>query len=198
MKNRKLGIALTALALSIGVVACAKADDDRSDKKPVEVAVQDRTAAPKMEADKVAAPAETAAAPGIMAYAGKDPFDPVQGVSFFQNRAVRDAIVASGAPRDVQQFVVFDGNVVVPIRSTMGRLMASGYDPAGAGVTNWAILMTPAGKAAVCYSSGENPNAITADWYYEGDIAFTLEDRCPSRPEDIESFSNWPIGPIPG
>ena len=33
---------------------------------------------------------------------------------------------------------------------------------------------------------------------HEGDIAFTLEDRCPSRPEDIESFSNWPIGPIPG
>ena len=30
MKNSKLGIALTVLALSIGVVACAKADDDRA------------------------------------------------------------------------------------------------------------------------------------------------------------------------
>lgn len=198
MKNSKLGIALMILALSSGGAACAKGDEDRSDGKPLEVAVQDQKAGSKMEADKVSAPVETAGAAGIMAYVDKYPSDPVQGVSFFQNRTVRSAIVASGAPRDVQQFVVSDGNVVVPIRSTMGRLMVSGYDPAGAGVTNWALLVTPDGKAAVCYSSGENPNAITADWYYEGGIAFTLEDRCPSRPDDIESFSNWPIGPIPG
>ncbi len=179
MKNSTLGIALTFLALSTGVVACAKADEDRSDKKPVEVAIQDQEAGSRLEVEKVSAPVETAGPAGIMAYVDRYPFDPIHGVSFFQNRTVRSAIVASGVPRDVQQFVVFDGNVVVPIRSTMGRLMVSGYDPSGAGVTNWALLMTPDGKAAVCYSSGENPQAITADWYYDGGIAFTLEDRCP-------------------
>ena len=37
-----------------------------------------------------------------------------------------------------------------------------------------------------------------ADWYFEGDVAFTLYTPCPSEEGDMVSLSNWPIGPIPG
>jgi hypothetical protein len=138
-------------------------------------------------------------APPLSAYVGKHPTEPVQGVTFFQHPDVRAAIVASGVDRDIQKSIVFDGNVVGVATATRGRLLLHGYDPAGAGSTNWAILMIPDGsKAAVCYSTGIVGYEKGADWYFEGDVAFTLYTPCPSEEGDMESLSNWPIGPIPG
>lgn len=53
-------------------------------------------------------------------------------------------------------------------------------------------------KAAVCYSTGIVGYERGADWYLEGGLAFTLHTHCPAEEGDMETLSNWPIGPIPG
>lgn len=187
-------MALSALALNVGMAACSQADAPEAAQKTAEAE------APGVEA---AAPAPTTRAdsgpPPLRAYLGKHPTEPVQGVTFFQHPDVRAAIIASGVDRDIQKAIVFDDNVVGVVTETRGRLLLHGYDPAGAGSTNWAILMVPGTrKAAVCYSTGIVGYEKGADWYYEGDLAFTLYTPCPSEEGDMETLSNWPIGPIPG
>ncbi|MEN5147033.1 hypothetical protein [Brevundimonas diminuta] len=185
-----------SLALAVALAACSQADRG-ADKQ----AAPAETQAPVANAD--AAPAvevvQNDKAPPLSAYAGKHPTVPVNGVTFFQHPDVRAAIEASGVDRDIQKSIFFDGNVVGVVTPTRGRLLLHGYDPAGAGVTNWAILMVPDGsKAAVCYSTGVVKDEQGADWYFGGDVVFTLYQPCPSEEGDMESLSNWPIGPIPG
>ncbi len=187
-------IALSALALNVSLVACSQADAPKAEQKAAAAEATAHPAAPPepaAQADK--------APPPLRAYLGKHPTEPVQGVTFFQHPDVRAAIIASGVDRDIQKAIVFDDNVVGVVTETRGRLLLHGYDPAGAGSTNWAILMVPeTRKAAVCYSTGIVGYEKGADWYYEGDQAFTLYTPCPSEEGDMESLSNWPIGPIPG
>lgn len=185
---------LIALALAATLAACSQAEERaRAEPAPAEASVPASAAAP------TSAPDRDGEAPPLSAYAGKHPTEPVQGVTFFQHPDVRAAIVASGVDRDIQKSIVFDGNVVGVVTETRGRLLLHGYDPAGAGSTNWAILMIPDGsKAAVCYSTGIVGYEKGADWYFEGDVAFTLYTPCPSEEGDMETLSNWPIGPIPG
>jgi len=185
---------LLAFALAATLAACSQVDDGvRAEPTLAEADAPEASAAP------AAAPARNSEAPPLSAYVGKHPTEPVQGVTFFQHPDVRAAIVASGVDRDIQKSIVFDGNVVGVVTETRGRLLLHGYDPAGAGSTNWAILMIPDGsKAAVCYSTGIVGYEKGADWYFEGDVAFTLYTPCPSEEGDMESLSNWPIGPIPG
>ena len=187
-------IALGALALTTGLAACSRADaPETASKAPEAQAAAEAAAAPETVARADSGP------PPLRAYLGKHPTEPVQGVTFFQHPDVRAAIIASGVDRDIQKAIVFDDNVVGVVTETRGRLLLHGYDPAGAGSTNWAILMVPESrKAAVCYSTGIVGYEKGADWYYEGDQAFTLYTPCPAEEGDMETLSNWPIGPIPG
>lgn len=103
-------------------------------------------------------------------------------MSFFQNPAVRAAIAASGVNREIQKAIVFEDTMVGVVTETRGRLLGHGYDPVGAGSTNWAILMIPDGsEAAVCYSTGVVTDKQGADWYYDGELVFTLYQPCPSE-----------------
>jgi hypothetical protein len=183
-----------ALALAATLAACSQAEEGAAvAPTPAEADAPASSAAP------ATAPDRNGEAPPLSVYVGKHPTEPVQGVTFFQHPDVRAAMVASGVDRDIQKSIVFDGNVVGVVTETRGRLLLHGYDPAGAGSTNWAILMIPDGsKAAVCYSTGIVGYEKGADWYFEGDVAFTLYTPCPSEEGDMESLSNWPIGPIPG
>jgi len=194
MTLRTTCAALGAFALAATLAACSQAEDaERVDAASA--------SAPAVSSAPVAtaAAAKDGEAPPLSAYIGKHPTEPIQGVTFFQHPAVRAAIVASGADRDIQKAIVFDDNVVGVVMETRGRLLLHGYDPAGAGSTNWAILMIPDGsKAAVCYSTGIEGYEKGADWYFEGDLAFTLYTPCPAEEGDMETLSNWPIGPIPG
>lgn len=148
MTLRTTCAALGAFALAATLAACSQAEDAER---------VDAASAPAVSSAPVAtaAAAKDGEAPPLSAYIGKHPTEPIQGVTFFQHPAVRAAIVASGADRDIQKAIVFDDNVVGVVTETRGRLLLHGYDPAGAGSTNWAILMIPDGsKAAVCYSTG--------------------------------------------
>jgi len=91
--------------------------------------------------------------------------------------------------------------VATPIQQlSAGRLFVRSFDPAGGGSTNWAILISnDSAKAAVCYSTDAVYGDGGSTWYYEGEVAFTLEGSCPSEADEIEnSFGTWPIGAIPG
>ena len=176
------------------MAACSQAEGHKAAE--AEAALEAPVAAPP--APETAARPD-AAPPPLRAYLGKHPTEPIQGVSFFHHPDVRAAIIASGVDRDIQKSIFFDDNVVGVVTETRGRLLLHGYDPAGAGSTNWAILMIPdSGKAAVCYSTGIEGYEKGADWYFEGDLAFTLYTPCPAEEGDMETLSNWPIGPIPG
>lgn len=194
MTHRTACAAFGALTLAAMLAACSQAEDDARAEAPATTA-QAETSAPAV----AVASARDGEAPPLSAYVGKHPTEPVQGVTFFQHPDVRAAIDASGVDRDIQKAVFFDGNVVGVVTETRGRLLLHGYDPVGAGSTNWAILMIPDGsKAAVCYSTGIVKYEQGADWYFEGDQAFTLYAPCPAEEGDMETLSNWPIGPIPG
>ena len=190
MTFRTACAALGAFTLAATLAACSQAEEvERAEAAPPAASAPAATAAAAKDGE----------APPLSAYIGKHPTEPIQGVTFFQHPAVRAAIVASGADRDIQKAIVFDDNVVGVVTETRGRLLLHGYDPAGAGSTNWAILMIPDGsKAAVCYSTGIVGYEKGADWYFEGDLAFTLYTPCPAEEGDMETLSNWPIGPIPG
>lgn len=132
------------------MAACSQAEGHKAAE--AEAALEAPVAAPP--APETAARPD-AAPPPLRAYLGKHPTEPIQGVSFFHHPDVRAAIIASGVDRDIQKSIFFDDNVVGVVTETRGRLLLHGYDPAGAGSTNWAILMIPdSGKAAVCYSTG--------------------------------------------
>lgn len=193
MTLRTLSLACAAVAFSGVLAACAKAEDAPSGE-----AAPAGASAPAAAGQQAAASSRRGPPP-LSAYIGKPPFEEVQGVSFFKHPLVRAAIEASGIDRDLQKAIVYDDTVVGVVTPTRGRLLVSGYDPVGAGSTNWAILLVADGsKAAVCYSTGVVPDQQGADWYYEGDKVFTLYQPCPSEEGDMESLSNWPIGPIPG
>lgn len=184
-----------SLILAATLGACSQAETGAS-KDDVPAEVQPSEALAPVNGEDASSSSK---APPLSAYIGMHPTVPVQGVTFFQHPDVRAAIEASGVDRDIQKSIFFDGNVVGVVTPTRGRLLLHGYDPAGAGSTNWAILMIPDGsKAAVCYSTGIIGYEKGADWYYEGDQAFTLYTPCPSEEGDMETLSNWPIGPIPG
>ncbi|WP_427791699.1 hypothetical protein [Brevundimonas diminuta] len=188
--------AVGSLMIAAALAACSPAGDADAGKAAPTEALPAPAPAPVAEV-VLTAPGD--AAPPLSAYVGKHPTDPVRGVSFFRHPAVRAAVEASGVDRDIQKSIFFDGNVVGVVTPTRGRLLLHGYDPAGAGVTNWAILIVPDGsKAAVCHSDGVVKDKQGADWYLEGDLVFTLYQPCPSEEGDMESLSNWPIGPIPG
>ena len=115
--------AIGAFTLAASLAACSQAEEaGRAEAAPA--AANASAVAP--------APAKDAEAPPLSAYVGKHPTEPVQGVTFFQHPAVRAAIVASGADRDIQKAIVFDDNVVGVVTETRGRLLLHGYDPAGA------------------------------------------------------------------
>lgn len=172
MTLRTACAALGAFTLAATLAACSQAEEaERVDAAPAVASTPVTTAA-----------AKDREAPPLSAYVGKHPTEPVQGVTFFQHPAVRAAIVASGADRDIQKAIVFDDNVVGVVTPTRGRLLLHGYDPAGAGSTNWAILMIPDGsKAAVCYSTGIVGYEKGADWYFEGIWPSPSIRRAPPR-----------------
>ena len=145
------------------------------------------------------APSTSQTAPPLSAYVDKYPFDAVDGVRFVDHPLVRAAMERSGAPQEALDFIRNDNTVVVPIVEVDGRLMSRGFQAASGGDVNWGVLISLDGqRGAVCYSTGVVPDERGADWYIDGDKAFTHYDMCPSDADDLVRFGTWPIGRMPG
>lgn len=147
-----------------------------------------------------AAAAPNEAAPDLGLYVDKFVFDKVQGMSFLEHPLVRAAIEAAAPAGPVRDQIYVTDAVSTPVIKVGQRLYVRSYDPASGGDVNWAILIAIDGsKAALCYSSGVEPDVQGADWYAEGEKAFTLFVPCPSEAAEIEqTLGDWPVGPIPG
>ena len=182
-----------AAALAVIATACTAQTEAPQDAASADDAAYSTTGS--------ATPASVRAqtAPPLSAYVGKYPFDAVDGVIFVDHPLVRAAIERSGAPAEALDFIRNDNTVVVPIREVDGRLMSRGFEAASGGDVNWGVLISLDGsRGAVCYSTGVVPDVSGANWYIDGEKAFTRYEMCPSDAEDLVGFGNWPIGGIPG
>lgn len=140
------------------------------------------------------------AAPDLGAYVGKYVFDKAQGVGFLDHPAVRAAIEAAAPAGPVRDQMYVTDAVTTPVIKVGQRLYVRSYDATSGGDVNWGILIAIDGsKAALCYSEGVEQDVRGADWYAEGEKAFTLFLMCPSEAGEIEeTLGDWPIGAIPG
>lgn len=147
-----------------------------------------------------AAAAPNEAAPDLGVYIGKYVFDKVEGIGFLEHPLVRAAIEAAAPQGPVRDQIYVTDAVTTPIIKVGQRLYVRSYDPASGGDVNWGILIALDGsKAALCYSTGVEQDVSGADWYAEGEKAFTLFLMCPSEAGEIEeTLGDWPIGAIPG
>ncbi len=146
-----------------------------------------------------------AGAPPLSSYAGKYPFDQVEGIAFREHRAVVKGVTAAVSKVPAGADIL--GHALQPAKSvdtpilplSGGRLYARSYDPAGGGSTNWAILITADGReTAICFSDDALYGDGVSHWYFEGAEAFTLPGPCPSEQQELEgSIGPWPLGPRP-
>lgn len=185
---------LLVAALAVVATACTAADSEA----PQGAASASEAAFASAEA-ATPAPSPDQAAPPLSAYVDKYPFDAVDGVRFVDHPLVRAAMERSGAPQEALDYIRNDNTVVVPIIEVDGRLMSRGFEAASGGDVNWGVLISLDGqRGAVCYSTGVEKYTRGADWFIDGEKAFTLYDMCPSDAEDLAGLGTWPIGSIPG
>ena len=185
---------LIAASLTIAANACTAAETET----PQGAASVSEAAYSSAEA-ATPAPRSPQDAPPLSAYVGKYPFDAVDGMNFIDHPLIRATMERSGAPAEALDFLRNDNTVVVPIREIDGRLLSRGFEPASGGDVNWGILISLDGqRGAVCYSTGVVPDVSGADWYIDGEKAFTRYEMCPDDAEGLIGFGAWPIGGIPG
>lgn len=194
MKRLVLASVMTVLAAGCSAASEKPAEESAATVETAMEAAPAPAMAPAPAPASTAPTAQTSGAPALSAYERKYPNEAVGGVAFVNHPAVRAIVAASGAPSDVSELMALDDQVVTPIRRAGRRLIASGYDPRGAGADAWSILISDDGsKGAVCTRNADGG----ADWYIEGQKAFTLDAVCPSKPDEIEGLGDWPIGAIP-
>lgn len=182
-----------ASVMTVVAAGCSAASDKPAEETPA-TAPAAAEAAPVPAAAPAAPTAQAASVPALASYERKYPNEAVGGVTFVNHPAVQAIVAASGAPSYVSELMALDNQVVMPVRRAGRRLLASGYDPRGAGADGWSILIADDGsKGAVCTRNSDGG----ADWYIEGQKAFTLDAVCPSKPDEIEGLGDWPIGAIP-
>ena len=95
----------------------------------------------------------TAGGAGPLAvYAGRLPFDEVNGVAFPNHPLVRRAVEAAVPDAEVRRSVLSTNIVASEILLRNGRLIANGCEPHNCGPHHWTITIDPAGASAeVCY-----------------------------------------------
>ena len=185
---------LFVAALAMVATACTAAETESP-----QAAAPASEAAYASAAEAMPASSSRQAAPPLSAYVDKYPFDAVDGVRFIDHPLVRAAMERSGAPEEALDYIRNDNTVVVPIIEVDGRLMSRGFEAASGGDVNWGILISLDGqRGAVCYSTGVEKYTRGADWFIDGEKAFTLYDMCPGDAEDLAGLGTWPIGGLPG
>ncbi|MBA4722157.1 MAG: hypothetical protein H2067_13615 [Alcanivorax sp.] len=130
--------------------------------------------------------ADTAAA--LDRYAGRYPWDDVDGASFLDAPLVEAAVTAAVEDPGIRQALLVEtrDGVAGKILVTDHGLLMHAFDPASGGDVSWALLISPRGApAAACFSSGVEPGVQGADWYMEGERIATRYEPCPSEADRI-------------
>jgi len=152
-----------------------------------------------MPAVAAAAGTTPAKAPPLSDYVGHYPYEKVNGVDFLHHPAVIQAVNTTVPDPAIRRLLLSSDYPMTPLKTSRGRLLMPGYDPASAGSVNWALVIALDGsKAAVCYAAGAPVQDVSgARWFYGGEEGFVLYLPCPHYPDELEKQTgNWPIGPM--
>ena len=112
-------------------------------------------------------------------YAGKYPFDLVDGAKFIDLPAVREAIEGAVNDSEIRKWMLSeDSGPSTPIALRDGLLISHGCEAHNCGMHNWSLIVRPDGTAAqVCYD--ESGQTGGARWYAAGEL-LTKKDTCPA------------------
>ncbi|MCR4266552.1 hypothetical protein [Nitratireductor sp. ZSWI3] len=155
-----------------------------------------------------AGPGNAQEAVDLRSYAGRYPWDPVEGVPFFDNPAVKGAVTAAVADADIRQAVLAETGggraVSFPMVAVGDRLYMNAFDAASAGDTSWGLLISADGTdAAVCFSTfveagtkeeGGSGSSIRSSWYADGEVFLTGKFPCPAN-DEIEDAAQYRVLP---
>ncbi len=102
---------------------------------------------------------------GLAAYAGKYPFDAVNGVAWNDHPAVKSGIAATVTDAKIRTTIETTAGPAAPIDERQGRMMAWACEAHNCGAHQWAVLIDPAGGATdVCYYD-ESVDTGRAHWF---------------------------------
>ena len=165
-----------AVAVALGVVVML------AGCKPTDRRATDNAAIPTAPAPPapLPTPQPTATPVALSAYAGKYPFDKVDGVAFLHDPAVTAAVAALVPDAGVRKLMLGGDGPGTPIVSRGGKLIAWGCETHNCGDHNWTIEIAPDGTApTVCYHDASSMNERSR-WYLAPGRAEMRAGDCPS------------------
>ncbi|MDS1136236.1 hypothetical protein [Nitratireductor indicus] len=144
----------------------------------------------------------------LQAYAGRYPWDQVEGVSFLDNPAVKSAVAGALIDPDLRQMLLADtgsGNAIsIPVIAVGDYLYMRAFEAASGGDVSWGLLVSRDGSDAVaCFSGfgeggaktgGNAQSSVRSFWYADGDIFLTRRSTCPGN-EDIQDEVQYRVLP---
>lgn len=167
--------AAAAIGLVLAIAGCKQADRASSGNRAA--AVASPGAAPALPP----APPPKAASAALATYAGKYPFDKVDGVTFLDHPAVTAAVGALVPDAAIRKQVLAGDGPGTPIASRDGRLIAWGCRTHDCGNHNWTIEIAPDGTMpTVCYHDASAMNDRSRWYLAPGRLEIRAED-CPSN-----------------
>jgi len=167
--------AIAAIALILAVAGCKQADRASSSNSATPVA------APSVAPAVSPAPPPKTAPAALGAYAGKYPFDKLDGVTFLDNPTVTAAVGALVPDAGIRKQVLAGDGPGTPIASRDGKLIAWGCRTHDCGNHNWTIEIAPDGTApAVCYHDASAMND-SSRWYLAPGRSEMRAEGCPSN-----------------
>ena len=125
--------------------------------------------------------AATPAASGSLArYAGKYPFDKVDGVAFLDAPAVTGAVDRLIGDASIRKLVLGGDGPGTPIARRDGKLIAWGCETHNCGDHNWSMLIAPDGSSAeICYHDAAAMHG-RSHWYGDSALPAMRDGDCPS------------------
>lgn len=168
-------IVFAALAAMVLVTACHPPAAPQPANTATPAANAD--AAPTPTPDTGASPAATASLAG---YAGKYPFDTVNGTAFLADSRVVAGVDSAVSDPVIRKLVLDGGGPAGPIVNKGGRLLAWGCEAHNCGDHNWTIAITPdATSTQVCYHDQASTHGQSR-WYLAGGKSELRPGDCPS------------------
>lgn len=113
----------------------------------------------------VAAPLPASVASGLAAYAGRFPFDKIDGLTWNDHPAVKAGIAASVKDARARKAIETLEGPAAPIEMRGGKLMAWACEAHNCGAHQWAVHIDPGtGATDVCYFD-ETASAAQSRWF---------------------------------
>lgn len=168
------------IAATLALLLCAGCHQTGDADQPVATTPATPASTPAASAAPAPSPTQIAGV-DLTIYAGKHPLEPVGGVAFLDQPAVKAAVKATVPDAGVRDFVFHYSGPDAPITITNGRVLAWGCEEHNCGYHNWSVSITPDGDSAqVCFYHNDDSAEGPATWYLPGGKTERRPGNCPS------------------